>query len=167
MRNEIEIRMAKEADLKRLLEIYNYEVEHGTATLDLNKKTMTEWKTWFGEHQSGLHPLIVAMTGGRIAGYASLSPYRQKEAYRSTVELSVYIAPEDRRKGIASALMEKILRMARENPGIHLVVSVITTGNQASERLHQKFGFTWCGTMHEVGFKMGRYLDIDNCELRV
>ena len=104
---------------------------------------------------------------GKVLGYASLSPYRDFDAYLQTVELSVYVAPESRGRGIASALMEAVLRLAREDAGTHTVVSVIAGGNAASVRLHEKFGFTYSGTLHEVGLKFGRYLDIVNYELRV
>lgn len=63
--------------------------------------------------------------------------------------------------------MAYVIEMSKQNPNIHLVVSVITHGNTASEKLHNKFGFTYCGTLHEVGLKFGRYLDIDNYELLV
>ena len=102
---------------------------------------------------------------GVLTGYASLSEYRQKEAYSSTVELSVYISPDHRRQGAASALMGAVLDRARECGKLHSVVSVITAGNEASEKLHQKFGFTFCGTLHQVGFKNGKFRDIDNFEL--
>lgn len=163
----MEIRKAERRDLQALLAIYNYEVEHGVATLDLQKKDLTQWGQWFDAHNVANHPLIVAEVDGHIAGYASLSDYREKEAYKSTVELSVYIAPEDRRKGVATALMEEILREAREDVRTHTVVSVITAGNEASIRLHGRFGFEFCGTIREVGMKFGKYLDIENYSLFV
>ena len=117
---------------------------------------------WFDVHNVDNHPLLVAEQDGRVAGYASLSSYRAKEAYRSTVELSIYIHPDFRRQGVATALMEAILAEARRDPGTHTVVSVITDGNEASRKLHEKFGFTYCGAIREVGMKFGRYLDILN-----
>ena len=159
------IRKAEERDIPRLLEIYNFEVINGVSTLDLTPKTLPEWQEWFCLHQTADHPLIIAEKDGIVTGYASLSAYRAKEAYRSTAELSVYIAPEYRRQGIAMALMEEILRHAREKTSLHLIVSVITSGNAASEALHKKFGFTFCGTIHEAGFKHGEYRSIDNYEL--
>lgn len=161
------IRKAEARDIPRLLEIYNYEVINGVSTLDLTPKTIEEWTEWFSLHQTAEHPLLIAETEGAIAGYATLSPYRQKEAYRSTAELSIYIAPECRRQGAASALMEEILKIARENGSLHLIVSVITSGNAASEALHKKFGFSFCGTIHEVGFKHGEFRSIDNYELKL
>ncbi len=161
------IRKAEEKDIAPLLEIYNYEVLHSTSTFDLNPKTYEEWKDWYLAHNVGNHPLIVAEEDGQVAGYASLSSYREKEAYKSTVELSVYVGVDFRRQGIATALMEEILRMARQDSSIHTVVSVITSENAESEKLHNKMGFTFCGTIHEVGEKFGRYLSISNYELQV
>ncbi len=163
----ITIRKSEERDLPALLDIYNHEVLCSTATFDLNPKTFEERRVWFFEHNVGNHPLITAEYGGEVAGYASLSPYREKEAYKSTVELSVYVAEKFRGKGVASALMKEILRLAREDENTHTVISVITEGNGASVHLHEKFGFTYCGTMHDVGVKFGKYLNIVNFELRV
>ena len=163
----MEIRVARREDLQQLLDIYNYEVVHGVATLDLQPKSLEEWGRWFDAHNIKNHPLLVAEQAGRVAGYASLSPYRSKEAYRSTVELSIYIGPGFRRQGVATALMEAILREARQGPGTHTVGSVITGGNEASRKLHEKFGFTYCGAIREVGMKFGAYQDILNFSLIV
>ena len=203
----ITIRPGVREDIPALLEIYNYEVLNGTATLDIHPKTLLEWEKWFDDHGKGNHPLLVAViaedsasqgsaaqdvevqgsaaqgsvaldsvapqaavtrTGaGRIAGYATLSPYRAKEAYAATVELSVYISPAFRRRGVATRLMEEILKFAREDENTHLVVSVITSGNKASEALHDKFGFTFAGNIPEAGVKFGEYLGIDNYYLIV
>ena len=158
------IRNAEERDLPDILEIYNYEVLHGVATLDLHEKTLDDRKMWFLAH-TGSHRIIVAEIDGKAVGYASLSPYREKEAYKSTVELSIYVNVNYRRQGIAKALMRDILEIARNDKLLHTVVSVITSGNEASEKLHKDFGFTYCGTLREVGFKSGSYRDIDNFEL--
>jgi phosphinothricin acetyltransferase len=163
----MKIRKAQQKDLQELLAIYNYEIEYGVATLDLTPQTLEERQAWFDAHTTTRHPLYVAEVDGAVAGYVSLSSYREKEAYCSTVELSIYIGKAYRRRGIATRLMEFILEKARENPDIHTVVSVITSGNEASSRLHDRFGFTFCGTIPEVGSKFGRYLDIDNYSLCV
>ena len=162
------IRIAEEKDLPALLDIYNDEVLHGISTLDLNPRTMAEWREWFAHHNVDNHPLLTAETeNGKVAGYASLSEYRDKEAYRSSVELSIYVARSCRGKGVASVLMETILDMARADDRTHLVVSVITDGNEASQRLHDKFGFTFCGIVPEVGMKFDRYQNIRNYALLV
>ena len=161
------IRIARQDDLPRLTEIYNYEVRTGVATLDLEEKTLDERQAWLEVHNTENHPLYVSECDGVVSGYVSLSSYREKEAYCSTVELSIYIAPEYRGMGIASALMDFILDLARKDPRTHNVVSVITAGNAASVHLHEKFGFTYCGTIPQVGTKFGRCLDIVNYSLLV
>lgn len=161
------IRKGKIEDLKELLEIYNYEVEHGVATLDLEPKTLEEWKGWFYVHNVDNHPLIIAEIDNHVAGYATLSSYREKEAFKTTVELSIYIGKDYRKRGIATTLMESILEEAKKDKRTHTVVSVITSGNEASKKLHEKFGFEFCGTIKEVGIKFGEYRNIDNYRLGV
>lgn len=174
----IHIRKGRPEDVPALLDIYNYEVVNGTATFDLQPKTLAERMQWFEEHQTEMHPLLVAEISPEqasdtspiqsiVAGYATLSSYRPKEAYASTAELSLYIAPACRGRGVATALMHAILQAARECPELHMVVSVITGGNAASIHLHEKFGFTHCGTLREVGFKHGAYRDVDHFLLEV
>lgn len=161
------IRKAELKDLKDLLDIYNYEVVYGISTLDIHPKTLEEWQQWFDAHNIDNHPLIVAEMDGHAVGYASLSAYREKEAYCSTVELSVYVDVSYRKRGVADSLMRAILDMANEDENIHMVVSVITSGNEASIKLHDKYGFSYCGSIHEVGVKFGEYRDIENYELQV
>ena len=156
------IRKPIEREIPALLEIYNYEVENGIATLDIDKKTLADWERWYYAHNVDNHPLIVCEDEGEIAGYATLSTYREKQAYRSTVELSVYVSPRHRRKGVGTLLMSEILKAAKADESIHTVVSVITSGNEASVRLHGKFGFTFSGVIREAGIKFGRYIDIEN-----
>lgn len=161
------IRIAESRDISALLEIYNYEVRNGVATLDINEKTLEQWTEWFNRHNIKNHPLIVMEEDGKIKGYASLSSYREKEAYASTVELSIYIHPDCRGQGVGTALMKEILSIARNDSTIHTVVSVITSGNDVSERLHDKFGFTFCGKIREAGIKHGKFVDISNYQLIV
>lgn len=161
------IRTAEEKDMPELLAIYNYEVEHGFATFDLTPKTLEERMVWFREHNIGNHPLIIAEEDGKAVGYASLSSYRPKEAYKTTVELSIYISRDYRRKGIAGRLASSIIEIARERDDVHTVISVITGGNEASILLHEHLGFEYCGTMKEMGMKFGKMLDIINYQLMV
>ena len=99
------IRKARQEDLPSLLAIYNYEIEHGTATFDLNPKTLEERQKWFDLHSGGKYLLLTAEEDGRAVGYASLSPYREWEEYAQTVELSIYVDAAHRRKGIGDQLM--------------------------------------------------------------
>ena len=152
-------------DLPELLAIYNYEVEHGVSTFDLNKKDMRQWREGYDDHMLGNRFILTAEVDGKAVGYSSLSEYRSKEAYAATTELSVYVDTAYRGRGIAKELIRRTVEKARENGNVHTIVSVITGGNRASIELHKKLGFTHCGTICEVGEKFGRLLDIDNFQL--
>ena len=165
--SELVIRPIMKDDIAPCLDIYNYEVVNGVATLDLEPRTLPEWQEWYESHSDEHHPIVVGTVDGIVAGYASLSPYRPKEAYKSTVELSIYIHQEYRGKGVASKLMAHILEHAKETETLHTVVSVITAGNAASTALHERFGFTYCGLTPQVGFKHGKYQDTETYALLV
>lgn len=155
------IRKSEINDLPKLTDIYNYEVLNGTATFDIHTKTIQERSEWFYAHNVGNHPLIVAESDGEVIGYASLSAYNEKEAYAQTVELSVYIDSSYRKNGVATALMSEIIKIAKADPVTKKIVSLITSGNEASCRLHTKFGFTFCGSISNLGKKFGKDLGVD------
>lgn len=165
--NELVIRPITQDDVVSCLDIYNYEVVNGVATLDFEPRTLPEWQEWFDAHQTVEHCIFVGLMGDVVVGYASLSPYRTKDAFKSTVELSIYIHQDHRGKGVASKLMAHILEHAKENDTLHTVVSVITAGNEGSTKLHSRFGFTYCGLTPEVGFKHGKYQDTETYALLV
>lgn len=165
--SELVIRPITQDDVVSCLDIYNYEVVNGVATLDLEPRTLPEWQEWFDAHQTVEHCIFVGLMDDVVVGYASLSPYRTKDAFKSTVELSIYIHQDHRGKGVASKLMAHILEHAKENDTLHTVVSVITAGNEGSTKLHSRFGFTYCGLTPEVGFKHGKYQDTETYALLV
>lgn len=165
--SELIIRLIAKDDVFACLTIYNYEVEHCVATLDLEPRTLEEWHEWYKAHSDEHHPIIVGTIDDVVVGYASLSPYRLKDAFKSTVELSIYIHKDYRGQGVATRLMERILEMAKADTMIHNVVSVITAGNEESTKLHNRFGFTYCGLTPEVGFKHGKYQDTETYALLV
>ena len=165
--SELIIRSIAKDDVFACLSIYNYEVEYGVATLDLEPRTLEEWREWYNAHSDEHHPIIVGTVNDVVVGYASLSPYRLKDAFKSTVELSIYIHQDYRGQGVATRLMEHILEMAKADTMIHNVVSVITAGNEESTKLHNRFGFTYCGLTPEVGFKHGKYQDTETYALLV
>ena len=165
--SELIIRSIAKDDVFACLTIYNYEVEHGVATLDLEPRTLEEWHEWYNAHSDEQYSIIVGTIDDVVVGYASLSPYRLKDAFKSTVELSIYIHKDYRGQGVATRLMERILKMAKADTMIHNVVSVITAGNEESTKLHNRFGFTYCGLTPEVGFKHGKYQDTETYALLV
>ena len=165
--SELVIRPITQDDVPPCLDIYNYEVANGVATLDLEPRTLPEWQEWFESHQTSHHCTLLGIVYNGVVFYASLSPYRTKDAFKSTVELSIYIHEDYRGKGVASKLMAHILDHAKETETLHTVVSVITAGNAASTALHERFGFTYCGLTPQVGFKHGKYQDTETYALLV
>ena len=165
--SELVIRQITQDDIVSCLDIYNYEVVNGVATLDLEPRTLEEWHEWYNAHRDEHHPIIVGTIDDVVVGYASLSPYRLKDAFKSTVELSIYIHQDYRGQGMATQLMERILAMAKADRMLHNVISVITAGNEESTKLHNRFGFTYCGLTPEVGFKHGKYRDTETYALLV
>lgn len=162
------IRTAQPADLPELLAIYNDEVLHGVATFDTEPQTLEQRRVWFDAHNIENHPLIVGVADdGSITGYASLSAFIAKDAYASTVELSIYVARNQRGQGVGKQLFTAILALAQKDERTHRVISIITTENQASESLHRKFGFRKAGVLTEVGYKFGRALSVGYWELAV
>jgi L-amino acid N-acyltransferase len=139
--------------------IYNREVESGTATFDMTARSLEEQHEWVAEH-SGAHPAVVAVTDdGEVVGFGSLSPYRPRAAYSTSVEDSVYVANEFQGQGVGRAILEELLRLA-EAYGFHAVLARIAGQNEASVALHAACGFEMIGTEREVGRKFGRWLDV-------
>ncbi len=156
------IRTATINDLPAMLEIYNYEITNTLATFALDEMTLKDREPWFYEHNKDNHPLFACELDGKVVGYVSLSSYRNMQAYASTVELSVYVHHEYQGRGIGNEMMEFILDYARRDPTIHMIISVITSVNEKSIKMHEKFGFSFCGKIPEAGFKSGEYRDIVN-----
>lgn len=161
----IKIRNAALEDVPQLLNIYNEAVRSSTATFDLEEQTLDERLAWF-ETFGDKYPLIVAETDQEVIGYCCLSPFNKKPAYQHTVELSIYLSSPHRGTGIGSMLMQEIIKRARRLQ-FHSIISLITSGNEASIKLHQKFGFQFAGKLREVGYKFGEWLDVDYYQLLI
>ncbi len=156
----IKIRDAAEADLPGIFEIYNEQVLRGTATFETEPYTTRERQLeWLHSHKPPRHPVIVAVDSGRIVGWASLSHWSPRQAYSRAAENSVYVHTEHRGRGIASALMDDLLRRARA-AGLGLILARIVEGNPASIRLHEGADFKLVGIIQRNGEKFGRLLDV-------
>ncbi len=151
-------RLARPADSEAIRRIYNHEVLTSTATFDLVERSTEEQSRWLAE-RTGAFSVLVAELDGAVVGFASLSPYRQRPGYRTTVENSVYVDADHRGQGVADLLLEALLEVARSS-GFHAVVARIGGGNEASIALHAKHGFEMVGTEREVGRKFGRWQDV-------
>ena len=154
----MEVRLATAADSEAIRLIYNREVSGSTVTFDMVPRTPTDQLAWLQSHE-GAHPAVVAVDGGIVVGFGSLSPYRDRPAYSTTVEDSVYVHHEHRGKGVGQALLEELVRLARAH-GFHAVMARIVGGHEASIALHKRCGFDLVGTEREVGRKFGRWLDV-------
>lgn len=152
------IRPATAADAAATAAIYNDEVAHSTVTFDLVTRSVEEQAAWL-DARSGALEVVVAERGGEIAGFASLSPYRDRPAYRTTVEDSVYVHRDHRGTGVGQALLAEIVDIAAQR-GFHSVIGRIVGGHDASIRLHRSVGFELVGVEREVGRKFGRWLDV-------
>jgi L-amino acid N-acyltransferase YncA len=154
----VEIRLAERRDAAGIRTIYNHYVTESTALFDMVPRTLDEQVQWLDEHAGG-HPALVAERDGRIVGFGSLSPFRARPAYATTVEDSVYLLAGHQGMGIGRRLLEELIRLASAH-GFHAVIARITGENEASIGLHAACGFELVGTEREVGRKFGRWLDV-------
>lgn len=154
------LRPATAADVPAITAIYADAVLHGTATFDIVPPAAAELARRLRDLQSGGFPYLVADDGGRVAGYAYAAPFRLRAAYDSTVEDSVYIAPESRGAGAGRALLTELVASC-EALGFRSMVALIgDSASAASIGLHAALGFTRAGTLCAVGYKHDRWLDV-------
>ncbi len=155
----ITVRPANAADAEAIRAIYNVEVAGSTVTFDLVPRSLEDQVAWIGDHSGG-HPAIVATDDdGTVVGFGSLSPYKERPAYFTTVEDSVYIRDDQRGRGIGNQLLSELVRLAQQY-GYHSMIARVVGGHDASIRLHRQCGFEIVGTEKEVGRKLGRWLDV-------
>lgn len=151
------IRDATAADLPRVVEVYNHYVLHSDATFD--DVPFLDRSEWFSHYATtGPHRLLVAEEDGVVQGYCTSSPYRPKPGYRTTVETSVYLAPEATGRGLGRALYDALLSRL-DGVGLHRALAGIAVPNAASVALHQACGYRLTGVLTEVGWK-GRWVDV-------
>ena len=162
-------RLVDVGDAAALMNIYNPEVMEMSVSFDLVPRSLADQDAWIRHHQA-THPCIVAVNdednlgetgarGERILGFAVVSPFRERPAYATSVENSVYVAREARGRGVGEKLLLELIRTAQEW-GFHTLIARIVGENESSIRLHEKCGFTLVGTEIEIGRKHGRWLDV-------
>jgi phosphinothricin acetyltransferase len=153
------IRLVRPADAEPIRAIYNAEVTGSAATFDLVPRTAEEQQAWMAEHR-GPHPAIVALDDeDQVLGFGSLSVFRNRPAYATTVENSVYVDASRRGAGVGRALLDELVVLAGQH-GFHTVIARVGGGNEASIRLHLACGFQMVGVEREVGRKFNRWLDV-------
>ncbi|HEV3264098.1 MAG TPA: GNAT family N-acetyltransferase [Acidimicrobiales bacterium] len=155
----MQLRLATLSDAEAIRTIYNAEVTGSTATFDLVPRNPEEQLVWLTEH-GGAYPAIVAEDdAGVITGFGSISIYRDRPAYATSVENSVYVGSDQRGSGVGRALLDELIRLATRH-GFHTMVARIGDDNAASIALHQACGFELVGVEREIGRKFGRWLDV-------
>ena len=152
------IRLATMDDAEAIRTIYNREVTGSSVTFDLVPRTLAHQRAWLAAH-AGAHPAVVAVSGDQVLGFGSLSPYRDRPAYRTTVEDSVYVHRDHQGRGVGRVLLTALVDAATAS-GYHTVIGRIVGGHTASIGLHERLGFSVIGTEREVGRKFGRWLDV-------
>ena len=152
------IRRATLDDAVAIRDIYNHYVLTSTCTYQYEPETLEQRQAWLCQ-RSDLHPAIVVTIEDRVVGWASLSPWKEREGYRFAVEFSVYIHHELHRRGLGQALVEELIRLARA-AGHHTMLGGACSSQTASLALQESMGFRRVAHLKEVGYKFGRWLDV-------
>ena len=162
--SSVSIRPATLADVPAITRIYAQSVSTGTASFELEPPDEAEMARRMQALFDGGYPYIVAEIAGAIAGYAYAGSYRPRPAYRFSVEDSIYVDPKAQRRGVGRLLLERLIEEC-ERRGFRQMVAVIGDSAQTpSIELHRALGFRMVGTVENVGYKFGRWLDSVNMQ---
>ena len=156
-----ELRPACQSDVPALLAIYNHYVTETHVTFDLEARTLADRMQWFSQFaQTGRYQCLVAEECGKVIGWTCSSRFRERAAYETSVETTVYLALGQSGRGVGSELYQTLFAaLARED--VHRAYGAIAAPNPGSVRLHEKLGFEKVGSYREVGRKFGRFWDVD------
>ncbi len=158
----ISLRLASSGDAEQIRQIYNYEVSNTTATFDLVPRSLEDQQQWLAD-RNGAFAAIVAIDPadrhGDVVGFGSLSPYKERAAYRTSVEDSVYVRRDRNGQGIGKLIVTELLRVGSVS-GFHAVFARISAASAASIALHRSCGFELVGIEREVGRKFNKWLDV-------
>ncbi|WP_314149204.1 GNAT family N-acetyltransferase [uncultured Leifsonia sp.] len=156
---EYSIREARLQDMPDIREIYNHYVANSTVTFDEDPMTLREWKSKYAYlHKLGMPFIVAESPSGQILGYALVSPWKQKKAYRFTVENSIYLGAASTGKGLGPVLMQELIDRSKAAGLKEMIAVIADKGAEASIKMHENFGFTEIGRMGRVGYKFERWL---------
>lgn len=141
------------------MEIYNREVLETAHTFDLNPRSLEDQRRYIEDRSGGLVVLAAENESGDVVGFGSISFYRDRPGYRTSVENSVYVRPDDHRSGVGSAILGGLVENARVH-GFHAMFARIVDVQPASVALHERHGFEMVGVEREVGRKFGKFRDV-------
>jgi len=154
---EIKIRPYQPSDAATVVTIINYYIANSTALYDYELRTIDQQETIFAEKLNKGFPVITATIEDRVVGFGYYSEFRFREAYKFTVEHSVYVMPSEHGKGIGKVIMENLIELAKSQK-LHTMIAVIDSENKSSISFHELYGFKTVGTIQESGFKFERWL---------
>ncbi|CCN69965.1 GNAT family N-acetyltransferase [Vibrio nigripulchritudo] len=152
----MEIRFGKPTDVQGITDIFNFYIENTNARFEELSLTVNNRKQWFSQFSAdSKYQIYVASKNGHVLGFACSQPYRALEAFDETVEVTIYLDPTARGKGLGSALY-KTLFSALNGQKVHRILSAVALPNDASVALHKSFGFREVGTFSEYATKKGQ-----------
>ena len=160
----MQIRFAEKTDAAALAGIYNFYIENSHATFEIREVSVAEMEGRLTKMQESGYPFLVAVREGEIVGYAYGGPFRPREAYRHSVEVSVYLKNGNEGQGIGTRLYATLLDKLIDL-GFHSIIAGISLPNEASIKLHKRFGFEKAAHFREVGNKFGRWIDVEYWQL--
>ena len=156
---QVKITAGAEDDLVAIVGILNYAAANSIARFETQPVSVAERHDWFGQFSAtGPYRLMVARDGHQVRGYACSQRYRDLEAFRETVEVSIALDAGSRGQGVGTALYRALFDSLAVEPSVHVALAGIALPNDASVALHRKFGFTEVGTFHEYAIKNGQYI---------
>jgi phosphinothricin acetyltransferase len=157
---DVAFRLAEESDLPALLDIYNHYVVHTPVTFDIEPRTLEQRREWLAQFSAaGRYRCFVAARAGRAIGYACSAKFKEKEAYATSIETSIYLAPGEGGQGLGRRLYETLFDAIKDED-IHRAFGGITLPNAPSVGVHRAMGFDHIGTYHEIGRKFGKFWDV-------
>jgi L-amino acid N-acyltransferase YncA len=154
---EIKIRPYQISDAETIVGILNYYILNSTALYDYEVRTTEQQQAIFDDKIKKGFPVIVATIDDAVVGFGYYSEFRFREAYKFTVEHSVYVAPDEHGKGIGKIVLQNLINLAKQQK-LHTMIAVIDAENESSINFHEQFGFETVGTIKESGFKFDRWL---------
>ena len=158
--NEVIIRPVVQGDLPALLAIYNHYVVNTPVTFDIDPRTLAQRQLWLDTFApTGRYRCFVAEQDGKAIGWACSGKFKEKAAYDTSVETSIYLAPGEQGKGLGRRLYQTLFD-ALASEDVHSAFGGVTQPNEASVGLHLAMGFSHVGTYREVGRKFGRFWDV-------
>jgi len=157
--SSLAVRPVRETDIPAIAAIYAHAVLHGVASFELEPPDQAEMTRRMRAITDGRFPYLVAEKAGKVLGYAYAGPYRSRPAYRNSIENSVYVSPDAHRLGVGKALLAELIDICTRLGFRQMIAVIGDSGNAGSIGLHRVLGFTFCGVIHSVGYKHGRWLD--------